>query len=306
MDKAALVIIFNHKYNKNIPELQNIYKNNFSNIIYLVPFFRENEMYQEEYNIETVYSSSYTFQAYIAQSIKSIMDRMVTHYIFIGDDLFLHPAINEYNYKEFFAVSAEDSFITELFPINQCFERYTWKFSRVHEILSRIQGNRFVNALQELPSIDQAYGLSGEKGFSDFKMAGGSYFASGNVLTKTQCKIWDWSMSKKRQYPVFGGYSDLLLIPRPEMEEFAHYCGVLGAMDIFVESAIPTSMVLACKKIKTIKDTSYERGDIWGMENKEDFGKKYGFDLQRLFGEWPQNLLFTHPVKLSQWQTGKS
>ena len=44
------------------------------------------------------------------------------------------------------------------------------------------------------------------------------------------------------------------------------------------------------------------RGDIWGMDNKRSLGDGYGFSLKRLFESWPEETLFIHPVKLSEWK----
>jgi hypothetical protein len=36
---VALVIIYNHRYDKNIDILESIYANRFSNIFHIVPFY---------------------------------------------------------------------------------------------------------------------------------------------------------------------------------------------------------------------------------------------------------------------------
>ena len=39
MNRVALIIIYNHQYNKNIDILERIYNGRFSNIYHLVPFY---------------------------------------------------------------------------------------------------------------------------------------------------------------------------------------------------------------------------------------------------------------------------
>lgn len=58
----------------------------------------------------------------------------------------------------------------------------------------------------------------------------------------------------KLKYPLFKAYSDFLIIDRASMKEFSRLSGVFAAMNIFVETAIPLAMVLACKTIKYEKD----------------------------------------------------
>ena len=36
---VALIIVFNHRYDKNIPLLESIYEGRFSSIYHLVPFY---------------------------------------------------------------------------------------------------------------------------------------------------------------------------------------------------------------------------------------------------------------------------
>src|SRR5438309_2566399 len=55
--KAALIIVFNHRYDKNIPLLETLYEGRFSNIYYLVPFYDG-----EKENVIPVYENSFRFQ----------------------------------------------------------------------------------------------------------------------------------------------------------------------------------------------------------------------------------------------------
>src|SRR4030042_4685799 len=93
MDKVALIIIYNHQYNKNIEILEKIYKDRFCNIYHLVPFYNG-----EKSNVIPVYENSHYFQGYIAQGFKIFYKKDYAHYIFIADDLILNPVINEKNY----------------------------------------------------------------------------------------------------------------------------------------------------------------------------------------------------------------
>ena len=59
--KVALIIIYNHQYNKNIDVLERIYKDRFHDIYHLVPFYRGDRK-----NVIPVYESSHYFQGYIS------------------------------------------------------------------------------------------------------------------------------------------------------------------------------------------------------------------------------------------------
>jgi len=89
MNKVALIIIYNHQYNKNIDILERIYNGRFSNIYHLVPFYNG-----EKQNVIPVYDSSYYFQGYVAQGFKSYFKEEFTHYFFVADDLILNTKKN--------------------------------------------------------------------------------------------------------------------------------------------------------------------------------------------------------------------
>src|SRR5690348_16209399 len=114
MSKVALIIIYNHQYNKNIEIVERIYKNKFSNIYHLVPFYRG-----EKSNVIAVYQSSYYFHGYVSQGLKSFFKKEYSHYFFIADDMILNPMINEDNYREYLHLSDHSCFIPRLSTIDE-------------------------------------------------------------------------------------------------------------------------------------------------------------------------------------------
>ena len=50
-------------------------------------------------------------------------------------------------------------------------------------------------------------------------------------------------------YPLIEGYSDLLVVPKENLKEFCHYCGIFAAMNLWVDAAVATSLILSCEKI---------------------------------------------------------
>ena len=73
-----------------------------------------------------------------------------------------------------------------------------------------------------------------------------------------------------------------------------------AALNLFVETAIPTSLMLAVKKVKQEKDLNYTGMVLWEDEEREDIESKYNCRLQKLFTDFPAYTLYIHPVKLSR------
>ncbi len=51
--KLALLVVYNHRYDKNIPVIDKIYQNRFSHVFHLVPFYDG-----EQENVIPVYDLS--------------------------------------------------------------------------------------------------------------------------------------------------------------------------------------------------------------------------------------------------------
>jgi hypothetical protein len=118
-------------------------------------------------------------------------------------------------------------------------------------------------------------------------------------------------------YPAFYSYADFFIIPGAEWDRFARYCEVTAAMQMFVESAIPLAMVLACEKV----DTEFEYGEKhdatspkrllpmrgievpWGGAQRVEFEESLAKDFDRLVDSFESDVLYYHPVKLSRWKT---
>src|SRR6267142_2302156 len=105
---AALVVMYNHKYEKNIPTVEAIYRGRFEDIFHLVPFHTGTQS-----NVIPVYENSHFFQGYIAQGLRSFFRPHFTHYIFAADDLVLNPASSRANYQAYFELDAELSWIVQ-------------------------------------------------------------------------------------------------------------------------------------------------------------------------------------------------
>ena len=114
MSEVVLIIIYNHQYNKNIEILEQIYKDRFSNIYHLIPFYTGDKK-----NVIPVYECSYHFQGYVSQGFKSYFKDEYKHYFFVADDLILNPVINENNYTQHLKLNANTSFLPEIISLHQ-------------------------------------------------------------------------------------------------------------------------------------------------------------------------------------------
>ena len=127
--------------------------------------------------------------------------------------------------------------------------------------------------------------------------------------------------ARKINYPLLWGYSDILLITQEVMPKFVTYCGAFAATNLFVEYAIPTSLVLSAKSLITSKQLSIKGiTQLYSLKKakessalcrlkqdhtvitKEDFDKNYQYSLQKLLEDFPKETFFVHPIKLSQWK----
>ena len=314
MADVCLIIIFNHKYDKNLPKLEEIYRERFSDIYYLVPFY-DGDME----NVIPVYGRSIFFETYIAQGANIFFNPKYKHYLFIADDMILRPSINEDNYKDYFEVEEGQSWIPALTPLQDMPKYWIGTMSAFTYRLKQ----KYVEAENELLSEDEAiskmkyqglnicplnrYDLFKEWSFRTHYLAD-KFRLAARIITKV-CR--PFKKSYKLNYPLVGSYSDIVLVAQDDIKRFAHYCGVFGSTSLFVEVAIPTSLVLSAqKKIKTEKDTKYKGRAYWqspdvpfweDSESHWDTIEQRYKNLDDMFNRFPDNQLYIHPVKLSKW-----
>jgi len=311
MNKVALIIIYNHQYNKNIDILERIYKNRFSNIYHLVPFYNG-----EKQNVIPVYESSHYFQGYISQGFKSYFKRDYTHYLFVADDLLLNPIINETNYTEHLKLDADTCFIPNFITLHD--RNDGWR--RINEALNWNIKLRGIEVEDQLPDYKEAL-----QKFQKFNLTIKPLLF--NQIWKTPRSLRDWirpfisrrifrhsifvfryfkdKLIKKTyspSYPIVGSYSDIFVVSSESIKLFCHYCGVFAATKLFVELALPTSLVLSAKEMVTEKNLKLQGKALWTKEHYQELNK-YKNSLKQLLIKFPNNYLYLHPIKLSKWNT---
>ncbi len=287
MSKVALIIIYNHQYNENIEVLEKVYKNKFSDVYHLIPFYTG-----QKSNVIPVYCRSYYFQGYIAQALNRFYKKEYDHYFFVADDMILNPKINENNYTEYLNLDENSSFLPELISLHETKEVWPWTKNAVN-YQSNIPG---VEAKKHIPNYKSALERFGKY---NLKIKPLKYeqiwnrFAKDEILLKKEYNL---------SYPLVSSYSDIFVISASTIKQFSHYCGVFAATELFVELALPTALVLSADKIIQEKDIKLQGKALWTEEDYQILGIYEG-KLDNLLNSFPEGFLYLHPIKLSRWNT---
>ncbi len=297
MNKIALFILYNHHFTKNIDRTEELYKGKFSHVYHLIPFYSGNRE-----NVITVYESSYQFQSYIAQAYQQVKKENFTHYFVVADDMIINPRINELNLFEFTGIPEDSAFITDIRDLSN----YPFDIP-----LYTVIAQKGIEVTKILPSKAEAItklrtaGLDVMSNNRQVLKYLFHYLKKGN---KAQC-MFALSYLKHRKseihYPAVWAYSDILLLPENCMKLFSTYCGALAGLNVFVENAIPLALYLAYDRItlgNQIKLNNISQLYNLGKEGEKAFYEKYRFSLSTLLNEYPENMFFIHPIKLSKWR----
>lgn len=300
VSKVCLLIIYNHRYDDNIEKLEKIYGSRFSDIYHIVPFYDGALK-----NVIPVYECSFRFEGYVSQALRHI-NKKYEHYLFAGDDAILNPAINEDNYKEWFGLRENSAFITftkslrgmKGWGINR---RFMDPFPKIESY----QGTLWKN---EIMPAEEAFTIAEKQGYGreEFSMDVSMVWDARKKLKEYPRLIYMFFRTlllgrKYCPYPIWGGYSDVFVIPGKDIDKVAHMLGVFAAMDIFVEEAIPTTLHLLCDELIEEKDLKAKSKTLWGNAAREELEEEYERNYQRLTNQWKEDCLFIHPIKLSRW-----
>ena len=300
--RFCLVVVFNHRFDQNLPVLRALYRGRFSNVRFLVPFYRGDDP-----DVIVVYASSATFQGYFAQARQQLVGEDFSHYVFIADDLLLNPAINEGNLAAYLRLRPGFGYVKGL----EAFSDLTTRWTHFHRTLSALQfDDGFVNASAELPGRDEAlarlarHGLRFQRlGWRNLEAAPGKPAARVGSWLASAWRIYGRLASRELAYPLAMGYADLLVVPTGAMPEFCHLCGVFAAMEVFVECAAPTALALAVPELRREQDLAATGLELWSDEDREAFSQRYDVRLPNLLAGFPADRLYVHPIKISHWRT---
>lgn len=302
-NEVCLIILFNHRYDKNIDRLEAMYRTRFSNRYYLMPFYDG-----DRERVIPVYECSYQFQGYLAQGYSRFYDPKYKHYIVIADDMIINPEINENNYQEFFRLDAHSGYISYWYPLSQ----WPCGFERVENALVADTLHKGVNSKEELPTMDAAFQAAREKGFADYSFPKKAAFYGS---FKENLKYWTSSrsrfhllgrillgMTNKLEYPFMNAYSDIFIVSADAIKEFCRICGIFAAARLHVETAVPTALLLTEKRVVVNDDLGYRAHLMWDRRERSEVETANDKKISNLVKNWEKDVVCLHPVKLSQWK----
>jgi hypothetical protein len=304
--KVALIVIYTHRYDKNIPIVEKIYKDRFSHIFHLVPFYNGGKS-----NVIPVYEHAHRFQGYITQGLNHFYDKDFQHYFFINDDLILNPVINEDNYQEHLRLGPDDSFFPEFISLHELKPGQVWKRVKDgYEYRTKQFGCEFIN---ELPSYEEALAsfkkvgltiepLTFDQIYHNEKLSISALPKKGYIRKQIR-QIKHKNTEFHLKYPLVGGYSDTLVVSGSVIKKFAHYSGIFAASCLFHELALTTALVLSTPNIKLEKDLKLQGKAFWTDEELKTELAPFGNSMTKLLENFPPGYLYLHPIKLSQWKS---
>lgn len=288
--KIALLVIYNHRFDRNIERVRKLYSERFSYIYHVMPFYDGVEP-----DVIPVYDSSYCFSGYIAQAYSQLRNKGFTHFFTIADDMILNPSINEHSIWRNLGIDYRDSYIDEIVCFQQHENKRWWR--RIIDALDYTPEQLGVELKGILPTKEEA-----QRRFDKHRLPY-SPVPRRELLRNPRKKDFIKMLTRSREfrYPLVRAYSDILILPAEIMPKFANYCGAFSATRLFVELAVPTALVLSSDSIKTSLDVKLEPGAMWTDEDMRILAP-YGCSLHKLLDGFPSNKLYLHPIKLSQWK----
>jgi hypothetical protein len=299
--RMGLVLVHNHRHEANIARLDALLGERFSSIQHLVPFYRGSAP-----NVIRVNDNSQRFQGFFAQGYERLSKAGCAHYVFCGDDLFLHPHLDETNLGPELNLDDRSGFIKYLQPITEA--PFAWP--HVASALSALASNSGTNWKNELPSEEEAVRLLARHRLQIGTLSWRQFQRGIRPKQITQLLQYaimhlgrnarPWQAIAHPPYPLIAGYSDFVVVPSCGLADFCHYCGVFAAANVFAELATPTALALSCERIVCEKDTRWKGLELWG-DDIASFGASRNYSLQELFGQFGPDQLYVHPIKLSKW-----
>jgi hypothetical protein len=297
MSSICLSFVFNHQYEKNIPKLKKIYGERFSTIKFLSPFSDWNK----DEAIIPIFETSIHFQGYFSQAYP-LLPKDYDYYVFCADDLLLNPSLNEDNLIN--ELRCKDSgYIKYLNPIWE----HSFAWHKFEECNSFPSTDNIIPYSQYLPGRDELLMKYEALGFN-FRNIGMHNFFGVYQKGITTDRLWAGikyvirnGLKRYVHYPLMEGYSDFIVVPKENLKVFCYYCGIFAAMNLWVDAAVATSLILSCDKIANEEQHNYKGIELWNNEDVYNQTRLAGGKVNNLKNIFSENTLYIHPVKLSSF-----
>ena len=161
MRKVALMVIYNHRFDRNIPLIDKMYKERFTYVYHIVPFY---DGTQE--NVIPVYESSYHFQSYISQAYTHLKHNGFTHYFIVADDMLLNPKVDENTLWEETGLEEDECMYPSEFWVLQNMPHFWPWFDNVLHYDPKMRGVEVDNILpskEDAEKLFRAHGIPTSK-----------------------------------------------------------------------------------------------------------------------------------------------
>ena len=279
MGTVALVIIYNHHYPQNVDQLNDMYGKRFSSVTHLIP----NYMGDRD-DVVPVFGNGHQFHSYVAQAYHHLAPLDADHFLFIGDDLILNPAIEASTVPTTFGLQGERCFLPFFLPLWDL-DRY---YALAHDAYYWRPTLPGAEVADLLPSVTQAQERFEKAGYRVRSLAYSAVHLPALVTSKAPGETRKLDTGAKHKglvarlyenergraliraaytkvalplesrrkrvdlsYPLIGGYADIFVLPKAHLRQFSTYCGLFAAGGLYCEAAIPTAMVLTTSDIVT-------------------------------------------------------
>jgi hypothetical protein len=298
--RPPLAIVYNHRYDANIPVLDRLYGDRFGSLTHLVPFYDGDRP-----NVLRTTHGAYSFHAFIARYLRSVSHlETPPFYVFCADDLILNPRLDAGNLAERLGLAAGAAYIKQMDSLSH----YTFQW--IHHLPTlkafhnqrNLEWERLLPPLEEARSRLQAHGVDARP-LGLWNLAPGKAVRRRNAGLFLESLLFLASRSNRvYPYPLAVSYSDFVVVPGRAAHEFARLCEVFAAMGVFVEVAIPTALALSCEHVRTQAQAGVATREIWRPADAAALQAEFGGNLDALQASMPDELLYIHPVKLSKWR----
>lgn len=321
--KTALVVLYNHNYEKNIPAIRSLYGGRFSQLLQLMPFY-----YGSEPDVVPVYGNSFLFHSFITQARQRMKALDCDDFLIVGDDVLLHPDFNEHSAHALLHLEPGAFYLDGVTDLSagECFHG----INKAAEFCTNPPGldasaNRRIPSYEEAEATLRAKGVLGntvmrrvkpywrpfERPFSrhlyaNYKILRGHLWHIRNLLKNR-------FFPKRMSYPCAFGYSDIVSVPRERLDEWCDLLEIFATWQMFVELAIPTATLLLPEvKVSMAPQTGKKTGNVWFPQNPahftavsaliEEMTQRCEHRFCKLPAHFPKEYLYLHPVKLSAFR----